>query len=775
MEPNIQLFCSLCQEPIKKNQIQFSCNHIFCFQCFPYILLNIIGTEGIKKDFFGAPKIEYSCMICRVGKALLPINLIANQNDVITDEEGVKNKEKNKLCERCMERASMKYCKNCKYNYCNECLNLVHGTNIFNEHEIEDFKEKIVICKCPSGRKLENFCIKCLVGICNFCSFVEHKDHKKIPYQLFKTKFEQIDMNSPKKSIQKLIEDFAEIKENFEDILDISSRKQDKEFYDLLKEIRNSLTKLEMSHAENLINSKKTLETKFSLIFSTLLKLNEELERNLDLNANKIYQLCNFFLFPQEFIVKNFEISLNNDKLKNILKKISILEQNMAKLPFNHFNFDGDDVKIRANNIVVPSTQSYFNSRFLNKNDYIYSEFYENFKSDPIELIHKLKEGFLLEKGNFVPRWIKSNVSCSFILNNKTFIAWAVKNRNSYPILVYDLSNKRREFFLNDNSNFTISILSKYPKYSLEDTRWLFSGDNSGVLRIYDLNSKLKPYTLIHKIEANLGKGILSAIIFKDKFNEIQETNFPKKMIYALISFNDQNLPIKMYSFNEGNNNNDSKWEFFREIVNPLKQECYTLNFFHDEDLLKTWIFFGFGFSFIKNYQLKSNKFGDIRFQTENHVTSIQFIFRERKLLGNINKFERYMIYTQSSINMIVVANIDDGIIIKKVALENVEFINDLCIWNNNDDKNGNNNLGSKNYLIVATNNENSIKILNFEDLTVLKSVKLDKNKGDTIIHPTNLIKVLRKGTNKNELKEGIVYCQYCYKDDEYKKIILFE
>ena len=67
------------------------------------------------------------------------------------------------------------------------------------------------------------------------------------------------------------------------------------------------------------------------------------------------------------------------------------------------------------------------------------------------------------------------------------------------------------------------------------------------------------------------------------------------------------------------------------------------------------------------------------------------------------------------------------------------------------------------------------IKILDFEDLTIVKSKELDEAKGDIIIKPTNNIKVLINGNNEKHFKEGLVCFQWCGKDDEYNKIILFE
>lgn len=782
MELSLKQFCSLCQNTIRNDRIYFSCNHLICLHCFPFILLNIIASNGIKNDFFESTRTQFSCIICKNGQTNLPFDQISKHFTELSNEKAFRKISKIQICERCEENPAIQYCRTCKFNFCRKCLNSVHETRAFKNHQIENCQIKKILNKCLCGENIEHFCLECLLGICEFCLNKEHNNHKKTSYQKFVSKCKEIiNLDAAKQSLLTLLGDFSIFRNDFMKSLNISLKKEHEESDKLFDNIFNLLKNLQAKYANNLSIRKKNLEAKFSLIHSSLLTLYDEIERKENLIPNKLYQFCHFFEIKQKFQLKNFDF-VQNHQLKEI---IQILEQDNR-----HFLGDG---QIKANSL---PTEGYFHSHLINKDDYVYSKCYENFKSNPVELFDK-QQGVLLEKENFIPIWPKSNVSCSFFLNNKTFLAWAggIVDGNKWkgPIIFYDLSNRKREIELQEynSSNFLSTVISTYPKYGFEPKRWLFSGDNDGVLRIYDLTSQLQPFSQVHKIETNLGKAILSAIIFDDRFNEIEGNQSAKNKIYAFITFDDGNLPIRMYSFieNEGNyNNNNSNWEIYTEIPNPLKKECFTINFFHDEELLKTWIFFGFCFNII-NYDLKANKWGEKQFKTSDNVTSIQFLFRERKLLESVrnrknqSQFERFLIYTCWYNNTIVVADINTGDISRKVELLNVESINDICLWNNNkfggsnNNTSNNNNAGLENYLIVVTQNQNSIKILNFEDLSILHCKELVESKGKMIIIPTNVIKVLTKGNDDKDFKEGLIYFQTTveFKDKENRQIILFE
>ena len=279
-------------------------------------------------------------------------------------------------------------------------------------------------------------------------------------------------------------------------------------------------------------------------------------------------------------------------------------------------------------------------------------------------------------------------------------------------------------------------VISTYPKEASPDSKqWLYSGDDSGVLRVYNFD-KYKKFEEIHVIMCNNGKKILSAIIFEDRFNEIANANSDEN-VYVMISFFDENLPIRIYRFKKF-----EKGQLIREIKNPVNRFCFTLNFYHDKSVSKSFFFMGFSSSFIKIYDLKSNDWLAQQFESKNAVTSINFIFRKTV---KQEKMERILIYTQRNNNLIMMANIDTGAIMKQNALPKINHICDLCVWDDN----------VNNYLIVATREQNSIKILNF-DLDVLKSIETGN-----FSWPINLLKVFLKDQKTEKIKTCFVSLQY--------------
>ena len=234
------------------------------------------------------------------------------------------------------------------------------------------------------------------------------------------------------------------------------------------------------------------------------------------------------------------------------------------------------------------------------------------------------------------------------------------------------------------------------------------------------------------------------------------------------------------------NNNGGGEWVKFREI-STNSSYCYTMNYYYDEVLSKTYVFFGFTNSFIKIYNLKENSFdAQKQFKTTSHVSSINFIVRcnknnnsiknlqqimhpqyhlKKEQQQNKNKtqtneiiMDRFIIYTQWN-NSIIIGDINTGNIIRECAIPNVSYNYDLCIWNklppslipHNENINVNekalmlnsNNNNMSYYLIVASydnSNNHSINILNFEDLSVILTKKAI-NINDKSSYPSNLLK----------------------------------
>jgi hypothetical protein len=276
-----------------------------------------------------------------------------------------------------------------------------------------------------------------------------------------------------------------------------------------------------------------------------------------------------------------------------------------------------------------------------------------------------------------------------------------------------------------------ISVLSTYPnETSIQCKQWLYCGDANGILRIYQIE-KTKNFKLIYEIEAFKSKPILSVVIFDDKYDQISDKNEQFEKVYALISSYDNTCPIKVCKIANG------KADFILEIQNPMNQPCSSINFYYDEILHKTCLFLGFQNVGVSMYDLTNRNYVKNFPCKGGQITSINFILN----FEDQQKIERLMIYTAK--NIVTIANIDLGKVIKEAALSDVTTVYDLCIW----DK-------KKRSLVVAANNQDSLKLLNFEDLSVTKTVSNEK------ACPINIIKSVRK--EGNQLKECVFIVNSC-------------
>ena len=145
------------------------------------------------------------------------------------------------------------------------------------------------------------------------------------------------------------------------------------------------------------------------------------------------------------------EISINMEKLQEMLSS------NIQKKYFYQNNrlmkFIGDN----EININHESNEDFF---------------FKDFKTNPIELL-KESDDILIEEKSFDFNFYKSNLSCSFLSNEKSFMVWAGYAKKygsgkniitSYPLIIYNLSEKKKETMLQLENQFPITFVSIYPK-----------------------------------------------------------------------------------------------------------------------------------------------------------------------------------------------------------------------------------------------------------------------------------------------------------------------
>ena len=233
------------------------------------------------------------------------------------------------------------------------------------------------------------------------------------------------------------------------------------------------------------------------------------------------------------------------------------------------------------------------------------------------------------------------------------------------------------------------------------------------------------------------------------------------RVAFMHCSLNDASKDILMYKF-YGN----SEWQEFRKIKNPNNKSCFTINYYYDENLAKTMIFFGFSKDFVKIYSISENSWETSKqFKTHGFVFSINFILgpqinnndsiNKLEQISNSNVFknkivERFIIYTYKNNNLIILGDINTGAILKELNVPNVKCIRDLCVWRQISEINGQ---IRKTYLIAIS--EINVSIINFEDYSVVYSKDLSFKENTSVIK-TKV--VLDHGENEQkEYKEAVV------------------
>ena len=80
MDAQTHKICAICQKELKNDHIVFTCDHSFCFQCYPYLVFNLLHSKGISKEFFEKPQNEHLCFICGIGKTIVPYDILFKEN-----------------------------------------------------------------------------------------------------------------------------------------------------------------------------------------------------------------------------------------------------------------------------------------------------------------------------------------------------------------------------------------------------------------------------------------------------------------------------------------------------------------------------------------------------------------------------------------------------------------------------------------------------------------------------------------------------------------------
>ena len=202
-----------------------------------------------------------------------------------------------------------------------------------------------------------------------------------------------------------------------------------------------------------------------------------------------------------------------------------------------------------------------------------------------------------------------------------------------------------------------------------------------------------------------------------------------------------------------------------REIANPCKsyfhryeKECFSINYYHDENLCKGFIVCGF-YLYIKILTL-SGEWLPVEFEIEGNVTSLE-IFSRKENRKNVIETKYYLFVSGclEKTGIIKFIDLSNYTVISNISIPNANYYNDIAIWNSNFEKET---------ALIAANKENSIKILiNFKELKVLNFFK-----STGLFKPVNLRKVLIKDKTTGTFKEHVIILQM--EDQNLNQILLF-
>lgn len=756
--------CAICQLNLTEPTfLSYSCNHKFCLRCYPFIMIYFLKS-GIQSEFFENKTKKYSCPLCSVGKCEFSVEFQKNRSQRTSESKNTKSKIV--VCTKCHESKAQNFCVDCQKEFCEECLDLTHSTKKFKNHKlknvdcIEDHKEEdeksvLFNCTCPAKKHLSHICMKCKIAVCAACLKSSHEGHEpQIPIEELLLKFENTNQGHLKSKIKILMENYANFKDVFLEKLNSSRVAFNSQFKTKIKSITAKLQSIEKEVDEKSFMEMEFLREQMELIQSSFKLINKELTLKgtfSNMHPNQKFHLIKLLedvsVEKIEYKQADFLIMKYDDALQNIndieTKILEILNQNYAQQNYQLLK-------------ILGQPGLYKEEKMQNTLD-LY-----NFKSNPIYLLEKDPDP--IEEKSFNFGYYKSSLSCSFLNNEESFLAWAgfsidAGGKKKYPLVVYNVSKNKREITLQNENEYLITSISII---SVFDKKWLYCSNKKGILRVYEISSGFKEKDNIFQLKSSIqtqniisgSNSITSAKIFQDKFKEIENTND----FYAMIAFEDISFPLLLYKY-DSNINEEEKWKLFRKISKP-SVKCYTMNFYHDENSFKTRFFLGFSGSSIAIYDLKKNSLQPetTEMTTTDDVSSINFHFRKETFFFSednpvIVEKSPLLIYTQQN-NDLIIVDVETLKIVKKAKLNQVGRIYDCCIWNNFSDEN----MQREVFVILATYSTNSVIILDLDTLKVLKSKDFKK-------YPVNLTKLLRKKDNKingEGFKEGLaIFFEY--------------
>ena len=520
--------------------------------------------------------------------------------------------------------------------------------------------------------------MECEMGSCKMCAIIDHKGHKKMGLGDLMLKKQGINYQ---KIEDHLVEAETKLKNLQKETINLVNREKEaylKEITDLTNEITGIMNKYKEKITERMTQEVNKMQSNIGWISEVFKFLNLQIKERRELHPNVLFQILKNFSATINKKVKSqlpvFNFDKTPDKLKEVKKFLSLFPDSAQNL------------------ITFPECEIFkvISDSHLNHEETM------KLKANPCDFMKSVP--ILVERGGKIEiSRFNSNLSSFFSTNEMSLFAIPGPKTlmNVSPINVYNLSLKRKEYTI-PNCLSQINILLICPKFpSKNDRKILFSGEKSGIFRVYEEQGPQKQFK--ETLNFNTGSEIIEAVVLEDKFDEIlpKNTNTNEKFC-AIIAFNYM-IPMKIYHLTRNN------VQVVKIIMNYNMEQVSTINYYYDEILQKTSLFLGLR-SIIGLWDLKTSVLIH-SLPIKSSVTSIRFLLD----FSNFAMPEKLLIFSQNN-NLVTIANIDNFTLVKQVALYNVQYIYDLCIWRRKDEV----------FLVVGS--ESGMKVLKFDTLGVLAS-----------------------------------------------------
>ena len=334
MEP-LENFCLICLEGQSLSQlIAFSCNHVFCSKCSPYLLLT-----SLKSPKFILENI-LSCPICLSGNAEIPSEkLLEGLTEIATITH----------CFGCDEHPAVSFCIDCNKPFCDDCLTKAHQLPKFQTHQLSNLEQSVekpqFQCICPGKHFLSHICFSCQKAICSVCLKLEHEKHKVVSIEEF--------TKNPQENVHEILKIWGEGYLNLNKSIDYANT----QFINLIDEMASELQNLK----EKALKTTHNAISQNELAQSLLSKVEKEYSQSLHPNKHFIISKILNSIKIQEGKPLPVEWKVGESRITEILK-IKQMVQHLNNLPL--------EITEKDNNI---------------QNDEP-NDFDFDFKSNPIEL-----------------------------------------------------------------------------------------------------------------------------------------------------------------------------------------------------------------------------------------------------------------------------------------------------------------------------------------------------------------------------------------------------